>query len=269
MKFISSFRKSTIGLLLLFFIPCLLLAQVTYVIKPTTDFALIGAGAITLTLGQVFENNHQGLTVSEIDNLSQFDINRFDRNAVYNYSETAEKWSDVMLYSTVAIPLSLLASKDIRNQWITIGVMGLEVLMISSGVTTTIKATVLRARPYTYNPDVSLELKQEKDARYSFFSRHTAASASMTFFAAKVYSDTYPNSKWKPAVWVGAALIPAVTAFARVESGNHFPTDVIAGYAFGAAIGYFIPVLHLKKENEKAILNLEPNVNGLALRLIF
>ena len=268
-KFKSNNAKKFFGVLLLFLFPFLTQAQSPYELKPATDFSLIGVGALTLTSGQIIESNTTILSISDINNLNPNNVNSFDRNAIYNFSESARKTSDYLLYGSMLAPLSLLLDKKVRQDWVTVGVMGVEVLMITYGVTPTTKASVLRTRPFTYNPDVSLELKQEPDARYSFFSGHTAVSASVTFFAAKVFSDMNPDSKWKPLVWVGAAVIPAATGWARVEAGKHFPTDVITGYVVGAAIGYFIPVLHLKKDDSKASLSLEPHSNGMALRLVF
>jgi len=268
-KFRGNNVKKVFGALLLFLFPFFTQAQSPYELKPSTDYSLIGIGALSLTVGTVLENNTTVLSVSDINDLNPNDINSFDRNAIYNYSESARKTSDILLYGSLAAPLALLLDKKIRNDWVTVGVMGIEVLMITYGVTSSTKASVLRTRPYAYNPNVDLEIKQEPDARYSFFSGHTAVSASVTFFAAKVYADTHPNSKWKPLVWAGAVVIPAATGWARVEAGKHFPTDVITGYAIGAAIGYFIPVLHLKKDDSKATLHLEPSMEGMALRLVF
>jgi hypothetical protein len=44
---------------------------------------------------------------------------------------------------------------------------------------------------------------------------------------------------------------------ARVSfySGHHFRTDVMTGYAIGAAIGYFIPQLHKVSQNEQLSVN--------------
>ena len=269
MIFKSNNVKNVFSGLLLFFMSNFLWAQSPYELSSTTDFSLIGGGALTLTLGQVLENNTTILTDTEINNLNPNDVNRFDRNAIYNNSETARIASDYLIYGSIALPLTLLLDKKVRNDWLTVGVMGVEVLMVTYGVTSVSKAATLRTRPYAYNPNVDMELKREVDARYSFFSGHTAGSAAMTFFAAKVFSDLNPTSKWKPLVWVGAAIIPAVTGWTRVEAGKHFPTDVITGYVVGAAIGYFIPVLHLKKDVSKASLHIEPNMNGMALRLVF
>ena len=73
-------------------------------------------------------------------------------------------------------------------------------------------------------------------------------TAANTFFAAKVFSDYYPDSKWKPVVWTAAATIPAITGYLRVKGGRHFTTDVITGYAVGAAVGYLVPHFHKKKK---------------------
>lgn len=268
-RFRSNNAKKILGALLLFLFPLITQAQSPYELKPKTDYALIGIGAVSLTVGQILEKNTTTLTGVEILALDPSNVNGFDRNAIYNFSESARKTSDILLYGSMLAPLSLLLDKKVRQDWVTVGVMGVEVLMITYGVTSTTKTSVLRTRPFVYNPDASYELKRESDARYSFFSGHTAVSASVTFFAAKVFSDMNPDSKWKPLVWVGAAVIPAATGWARVEAGKHFPTDVITGYVVGAAIGYFIPVLHLKKDDSKASLSLEPHGNGMALRLVF
>ncbi len=127
----------------------------------------------------------------------------------------------------------------------------------------------MRTRPYVYNPSVPLDVKQDVDARYSFFSGHTAVTSSVSFFAAKVYADSHPDSKWKPVVWSAAVIVPAITGWARVEAGQHFPTDVITGYAVGAAIGFLVPQFHLKKDNSNTSFRLEPSLEGVAFRMVF
>ncbi len=76
------------------------------------------------------------------------------------------------------------------------------------------------------------------------FSGHTSLSASNTFFAARVYSDIYPNSQLKPLVWTIAAVLPALTGYNRVLSGKHFLSDVIIGYSCGVLFGYTVPLIH-------------------------
>jgi hypothetical protein len=40
-------------------------------------------------------------------------------------------------------------------------------------------------------------------------------------------------------------LIATTTALLRVEGGAHFPTDVIAGSAIGAGIGFTVPLVQV------------------------
>jgi len=244
-------------------------AQSPYKLNAISDYSLLGLSAISLTAGQVLAHNTTPLSPSEIQALSINQVNAFDRKAIYNRSESARKASDVLAVSAVILPLTLLADKKLRKDRFVLGVMGTEVIMLTYGITSTSKATVLRTRPYAYNSNVSMDEKQTKHARYSMFSRHTAVAASTTFFAAKVYADSHPDSKWKPIVWTAAAVIPAVTGWAGVASGNHFPTDVLVGYTVGAAIGILVPVLHLKKENKNSSVNVYPLGNGLALNWTF
>ena len=99
--------------------------------------------------------------------------------------------------------------------------------------------------------------------RRSFLSGHTSNTAAMTFFFAKVFTDTHPDVKNKAIVWSVAAAIPAAIGYLRFEAGRHFPTDVLAGYALGAAIGYLVPALHLSDK-----VDLRP-MGGLGFNLTF
>ncbi|MEL6536147.1 MAG: phosphatase PAP2 family protein, partial [Bacteroidota bacterium] len=66
----------------------------------------------------------------------------------------------------------------------------------------------------------------------------------MSFCTAKVFNDYHPDSPWRYAVWGAAAVVPAVTGWARVGAGKHYYSDVIVGYITGALIGYWVPELH-------------------------
>ncbi|MFT4752865.1 MAG: membrane-associated phospholipid phosphatase [Salibacteraceae bacterium] len=270
MSFKSNKRKGKAGLLLLFFMSVnFCYGQFPYALSSKVDYCLIGLGAVSLTAGQIISSNNPILTVDQINNLDPNAVNSFDRNTIFNYSESSNTLSEALLIGTGLSSLTLLLDKSIRKEWATVGVMGVEVLMVTYGLASVTKGTSLRARPYAYNPAVSNVRKQNRDARYSFYSQSTAATAGISFFAARVFSDTHPNSKWKPLIWTGAAILPMVTGWAKIDAGEHFKTDVIIGYAMGALTGYFIPVLHLQKDTTKAKVSLEPSFNGLALRVVF
>jgi len=74
-----------------------------------------------------------------------------------------------------------------------------------------------------------------------------------------------PDSKWKPVVWGAAITIPAVMGYFRVAAGKHFPTDVMAGYLVGGAVGFLVPHLHRKKKVEDPKVGLNIGFNSAQL----
>ena len=140
--------------------------------------------------------------------------------------------------------------------------------MLNAGLTLLTKYTVRRIRPFNYDPETSVEKKMSTNAQASFFSGHTSMTATNSFFAAKVFSDYYPDSQCKSLVWAIAATLPAITGYLRVRGGRHYPTDVITGYAVGAAVGYLIPHWHRNKANFKNV-NLSMGVNSAYVCLKF
>ena len=104
-----------------------------------------------------------------------------------------------------------------------------------------IKAIVKRPRPYAQYPDrvkAYAPVDPESPATdlvaqgYSFPSMHSAAVAAAYFSLAKEV-----NKKW---FWILAAVLTFLVGFFRVATGNHYPTDVLAGWVLGfVTIGFF------------------------------
>jgi membrane-associated phospholipid phosphatase len=140
----------------------------------------------------------------------------------------------------------LLAGEKTRRDFGKIAVMYAEVALINLGLTDIIKSSALRPRPYVFDEDLDPETIITNGDRAAFLSGHTSGTAAGSFFFARVFSDYYPNSKLKPYVWGAAIALPALAGYLRIRAGRHYPSDVIAGYALGALVGYFIPVLHRK-----------------------
>jgi membrane-associated phospholipid phosphatase len=201
----------------------------------------IGAG----TAAMILQKKKQPLTEADLSGLSLDKINRFDRSAARrSWNERIHLASDIGMVFSMATPAFLLIDPKMRSQANVIIPMWMETAALTFALTGITKESVQRARPYTYNPDAPLENKLKKDATSSFFSGHSSMSAANAFFTAKVFSDLNPNSRWKPAVWTGAAVLPLTVALLRYGGGKHFFTDIIAGYAVGAAIGILVPQLH-------------------------
>ncbi len=218
--------------------------QASHKLDGKLDGALLGGGAVSFGLGFYFMGKVEPMTEKEISLLDPLNVNAFDRPTTRNWSTKAHHISDITLHSAFYGQFALLLDNNTRNEIGTAGTMMAEVILINNGITNILKGTAKRRRPFTYNPNAPLDKKMAKNGRYSFFSGHASNSAAYSFFAAKVYSDNNPGSKWNPYVWSAAVTLPAVTSFLRVKAGKHFPTDVIVGYAVGAAVGFLVPELH-------------------------
>lgn len=236
-----------------FFLAAVLLAphsgfsQHIYQLKYKTDIPIGTVGVGALTASYILGRKSEAPTAQQIQALNRSDIWKFDRSATYRWSPKCATASDVFLYSAVVMPGLLLINKNVRQERY-VSLLYLETMALTSGVTSLVKELTHRYRPYAYNEEVSMEKKTEKNTRLSFFSGHTSLVASSSFFMAKVYSDLNPDARLKPLVWTSAALLPAIVGVLRYCAGKHYPTDIIMGYATGAAIGFFVPYIHKKKE---------------------
>jgi len=217
-----------------------------------TDKELIisGIGAAIGTAAIIATVNTKPLNVSEINSLNPLQVNKFDRIAVGPYE--SDVLGDVLLYSSFAFPLSFLAYDKTQEDFGAVSLMYGEAILLNASLNALVKALTLRNRPFVYDNNSLLEPKLDVDARYSFYSGHTSFTAVNTFYSAKVYSAYASNQSTKTILWIAAALIPAITGFSRVNTHNHFPTDVIVGYIAGAAIGYLIPEIHENNNNDNS-----------------
>ncbi len=218
--------------------------------------SIIAGTALGLGVADLIARNQiVSFTEAEILQLDPSTVPAFERRITERYSEAAAHRSDFGLYLSagagIAVPVVSLTGSAAQptkySRWQEAGIFGLmwlETNIVTGLGTDLVKSLVARTRPFAYNSAVPIGEKLDPDARKSFFSGHTSITTANAFFAAKVFADLYPDSKWKPFVWSGAALVPAWVGLERVLAGKHFPTDVAVGYLFGAAIGYLIPELN-------------------------
>jgi membrane-associated phospholipid phosphatase len=229
------------------------------------DHKTLLIGSATLWGGSLYlMNNSDKIKLEDLPFRERDNIWAIDRGATFNYSVSAAEWSDKALYLSVALPFTYFLTGKGREEGKAIAGMMLEGFLINGGITNVLKATTGRFRPLTYNEDVPLDERLDSGSRFSFISGHTSNAAFASFFTAKVFGDFYPDSKWKPYVWATAATLPALTAYFRYEAGKHFPTDLVAGYALGAFVGYIIPHIH-KKEHDHFSLQPTQFFDGFSL----
>jgi membrane-associated phospholipid phosphatase len=245
------------------------LSQGPYKLSWKKDAPIAAAGIAVGASSLYFLYQTTPVSIYEINGLSSSDINRFDRSAVNYYSPQISTVSDILVISSLALPAVLFADKAVRNDFFTIAAMYAETMLYAYSLPSICKGTVLRYRPGLYNPELSIDTKLDfgKEAKWSFFSGHTTAAFASVFFLAKVYSDYHPKSKANKFIYGGALITASTIGFLRYRAGKHFPTDIIAGAAVGAIIGYGIPALHKMKNKKLTILPVVSPVSaGLTMK---
>lgn len=235
-------------------------SQSPYQLNKKQEIAYLGLGFGSLLTAGLLHNNVPRLTEGQIRSLNPNDVSSFDRDVIGNYSGKAKTWSDIVMLGSTVFPISAYVLIKDKQESKKVGLMFLETISITYGVTHVVKNLFPRNRPFTYDPDVDLDVKQGIGARKSFFSGHTSYAAATSFFSASVISAYSNNNTIKGLAWTGAAIVPAVSGFLRMKAGKHFPTDVAAGYVFGAAVGYLIPKLHEMKN--KSEVKIYPFIGG-------
>ncbi len=222
----------------------------------TRDGIWTGAALAGSAGGFIIIQQKDGFTEQEVlDFRANPDVNFIDDFATGNYEDNLSTISDIPFYTSFAIPFVLLFDDEMNDHTGQVLGMYIQSMSTTAALFTITAGLTNRARPYVYSSELPLDEAMEITATRSFFSGHVASSASATFFAAKVFSDFNPDSALRPYVWTAAVTIPAAVGYLRIESGQHFLTDVLLGYAVGAASGYFIPEMHKVKESTGLSLN--------------
>ncbi len=242
-------------------------AQSPYALKTGRELTWLGVGAVSLGTSQVIQKSVDPLTPAQIAVLNRADINSFDRKATFRYSASADKLSTVTLLGTGGVlGVLTLATKPMRQDIKTVAVMYVESALLVNGINGIVKGLSQRTRPFVYNADAPLADKLDRDARESFFSGHASNAFATAVFTGEVFRHYFPQSKLKPFVWVGSLGLATATAVLRYEAGKHYPSDLLAGAAFGSLVGWGIPKLHeVKNKTELGRrLDVQPWSNGQA-----
>ena len=195
------------------------------------------------------------MDLSEIAVLKPGDVPDYDSRAIDNWNLGSIKMSDVLLFSSIAVPGLLMFDQEIRNDYRNFYFVWAQSFFLTLGFTNFTKVLVGRPRPYLYANNASDDYKLKKDNRKSFFSGHTSISAVSWFLMASMYEDYKPGSNVLPYLWTSAFLVPAYTAYCRYDAGKHFLSDVVAGYLVGSTIGILVPKWYTNNSNNTVNLS--------------
>ena len=229
--------------LIFFLISSSLFANNNYEFTPFRESMII-IPSLTISAYSLYKANN--LEVTNIDDLSTQDINRFDRSAVGNYSERASNISDYLLYACIISPFALNLNHQIpTNANIIIG----ESYLVTSSLVYFSKTTFQRKRPYVYNNNIPTQARQTKDSQYSFFSGHTALAFNGALLTAKIYDDFHPN-KDNIYIYPAALSVASAVGVLRYKAGKHFPSDIITGAIVGTVSAILITEVHKKGNSE-------------------
>ena len=250
--------SKTVVIIILVCICNLLYAQKNnfpYELKLKKEIFYTGIGLGAFTLYEMEKSSKKKLTESYINNLKIENVNKFDRRTINNWDPDKNKLREsfepaicmAAATGTALAGLKFNSYKSPVNKMITLSTMYAEGLLITWGMKKCSKIYIDRNRPYVYNNAVPMEQRLNSENNQSFYSGNAAIMFYNTAFISKVYSDLFPNSKLRYVI-VGLGLSwSTYSGWLSVKSGKHYMSDVIAGAVIGAATGYLIPRLHLRK----------------------
>jgi len=225
-----------------------------FTLDPVADGALTAAGfGFSFLLGEVLSTGEIKPPAPTVNSSQLLPI---DRSAItQTIDPNAGTYSNIGLYGAIGFAVLDPVLSGFRDGWdaaLVDGFMYAESGSLALTLTDVTKIAVRRPRPIDYincapasngqasaNPGCN-----STDLGLSFFSGHASGVAAVGATATYLAFVRDPHS---PRPWITLGVATALTAFVsyeRVRSGEHFPTDVIAGSMAGAAIGVLVPHLH-------------------------
>lgn len=246
-----------------------------FAFEPLPDALLMGAGTALAVIGLAREKSPIFDEWYE-HTYNKNDINSLDRIWYNPYSSTLHALGTVTCAINLAVlPVGVFAVESAMGnffgrEWVNIGSMYLETLLLTYGVKNIIKTAVKRPRPYMYTDKRDKGGLESYDYTLSFPSGHSADAFMGASFLSYVFCQYYPDSKFKiPVIGVSYAFAVS-TALLRVASGNHFLTDVATGAAIGTVIGLGVPFIHHRLAlNKYSRNNVSISPGGVSARLFF
>jgi membrane-associated phospholipid phosphatase len=166
----------------------------------------------------------------------------------------AARLSDATLAASVAHPygVALGAGGEGSDLLVVTGS-----LLATAALTDAAKGFFNRPRPYAHFCEPSRREDLERpDAHRAFFSGHASeAFAGAVAAGSLAHYRGLPNEGW---VWAAGLAMATTTGVLRVAADKHYATDVAAGAATGALMGWLLPRLHRPEPAAPAAARVAP-----------
>ena len=209
-----------------------------YRVNPAVDVPVIVASALAIVLPTVFASD----LIHPRCPCDPGEVNALDRHVIGNSSRFMDTASDVTEAVAVIAPLLLdAADVGLGQVFLEDATVYAEALAVDGALTTLTKYATRRPRPLAYSGDPA-EIRST-DGYLSFYSGHTSLVTGAMTVTAVTLQKRHGQRVWP---WIMAAAVGAVVAVQRVAAGQHFYTDVVVGFAAGAATGVAVPLLHAR-----------------------
>ena len=184
-----------------------------------------------------------GAAVMQVDSWDE-DVSEWarDETPVFGSEGSAQDWSDGLRNAAVAgYAVSVLATPSEAGDggWVAAkarnAAVGVGAFAVTAGITEGLKVATSRERPNGVD-DKSLP------------SGHAANAAVFNTLTVHNLQAIDMNSQLRTSLEIGAGAVTVGTAWARVESGDHYPSDVLVGMALGNFVGAVFAQVFLGRE---------------------
>ena len=199
-------------------------------------------------------------------------VNALDRPVAGNWDAQSSVAGELLIVSlyTLTVLFDALdvakADQPVTSFLVDLAVMA-EAVLVNGALNQIVKMAVARPRPLLYERALDHPRQSDPDSYVSFYSAHTSSAFAVALAYAQTFAYRHPDSPWRFLVYAGAVLAGAGIGATRITAGKHFPTDVLAGAAAGAAIGLAIPWLHRNSPPAQLSFAATPESFGVSLTI--
>lgn len=200
------------------------------------------------------------LQIGDFDeNLSDWAV---DHTPIFGSQDRAKHASEYLWGAAgvgyLATALAAPSGED-GKQWSAAKLKGITVgaaaLSLNLGVTEILKDGAHRTRPDGSNED-------------GFPSHHASSAAVFATLASRNLQSLAISYRARNLLQLGFTTFAAGSAWARVEGKQHYPSDVLAGYAIGHFLSAFVNDAFLGLDNsDDLVLTVEPSRNSVIVGL--